>query len=300
MPWLELSIRCTARQQARIEAALEELGAQAVTLLDADADTPAERAVLEPGVGEMPLWNAVAVQGLFAADVDRRGLVAALDALVPDLHGEALAFREVADQDWERAWLDQYRPMRFGRRLWIYPWSSEPPADEDSVVVRLDPGLAFGTGTHATTALCLEWLDGLTLRGRRVLDFGCGSGVLAIAALRLGAVHAVGVDNDPQALQASRDNAERNGVSARLALHAPGDAPAETYPVVVANILANALDLLAPELAARTEPGGCIALSGILAGQEGPLLARYGEWFDDLAVAQREDWLRITGVRTAR
>lgn len=297
MPWLELSIRCTARQQPRVEAALEDLGAVAVTLLDAEADTPNERAVLEPGVGEMPLWSAVAVQGLFEAGADRRGLVAALDALVPDLHADALAFREVADQDWERAWLDQYQPMRFGERLWIYPWTIEPPADPDAVVVRLDPGLAFGTGTHPTTALCLEWLQAQALAGAAVLDFGCGSGVLAIAALKLGAAQAVGVDNDPQALLASRDNAQRNGVSERLALYAPGEAPPAQYPVVVANILANALDALAPELAARTAAGGRIALSGILAGQQDALLARYGHWFQDLAVAQKDDWLRITGRR---
>ena len=297
MPWLELSVRCTARQQPRVEAALQDLGAVAVTLLDAEADTPNERAVLEPGVGETPLWDALAVQGLFEAGADRRGLVAALDTLVPDLHADALAFREVADQDWERAWLDQYQPMHFGRRLWIYPWNMEPPADPDAVVVRLDPGLAFGTGTHPTTALCLEWLEAQELAGATVLDMGCGSGVLAIAALKLGAARAVGVDNDPQALLASRDNAERNDVAGRLALHAPEQAPAVEYPVVVANILANALDALAPQLAARTASGGRIALSGILAGQQDALLLRYGEWFTDLAVAQREDWLRITGIR---
>src|SRR5690606_14069921 len=181
MPWLELSVRCTARQQPRVEAALDDLGALAVTLLDAEADTPNERAVLEPGVGETPLWDAVVVQGLFDAGADRRGLVAVLDALVPDLHADALAFREVADRDWERAWLDQYQPMRFGEPLWIYPWTREPPKDPRLVVVRLDPGLAFGTGTHPTTALCLEWLEGQELAGSTVLDFGCGSGVLAIA-----------------------------------------------------------------------------------------------------------------------
>lgn len=297
MPWLEVSLRCRAGQQPAAEAALEELGALSVTLLDADADTANEHAVLEPGVGETPLWDALVVQGLFAAEADRRGLLLALEELIPDLHADAVGFREVADQDWERVWLDQYQPMRFGRRLWIYPWTIEPPADPDAVVVRLDPGLAFGTGTHPTTALCLAWLDALPLAGRTVLDFGCGSGVLAIAALKLGAARAIGIDNDPQALQASHDNAGRNGVADALALYAPEQAPDQRCEVVVANILANALDELAPRIAASTAAGGRLALSGILAGQEPALLARYAEWFDELTTTRREDWIRIDGVR---
>src|SRR5690242_7456947 len=226
MAFLELSLTLSAEQQARAEAALEELGALSVTLLDADAETPDERAIFEPGVGETPLWKALVLNALFENDADRGAVVSALCEALPELSPERIVFREVADQDWERAWMDRFRPMRFGRRLWIYPWNIEPPADEsDSVVVRLDPGLAFGTGTHPTTALCLEWLDGLPLAGQTLLDFGCGSGVLAIAALKLGAARAVGVDNDRQALTASHDNAHRNGVGDRLALHAPGDLP---------------------------------------------------------------------------
>ena len=299
MPWLEVSLRCHAAQQPAAEAALEDLGALSVTLLDAEADTANEHAVLEPGVGQTPLWDMLVVQGLFPAGADRRGLLLALEDLLPDLHADAVGFREVADQDWERVWLDQYQPMRFGRRLWIYPWTIDPPADPEAVVVRLDPGLAFGTGTHPTTALCLEWLDALPLHGRTVLDFGCGSGVLAIAALKLGALRAIGIDNDPQALQASHDNAERNGVADALSLHAPEQAPEQRCEVVVANILANALDALAPRIAALTAAGGRLALSGILAGQEAPLVARYAEWFDDLSTSRREDWIRIDGVRRA-
>jgi ribosomal protein L11 methyltransferase len=169
-------------------------------------------------------------------------------------------------------------------------------------VVRLDPGLAFGSGTHPTTSLCLQWLDALAtdglLRDADVLDFGCGSGILALAALQLGAARAVGVDNDPQALLATRDNAERNAVDDRLAVFLPDDEPVATpYPIVVANILASALDALADTLAARVAPGGRIALSGILAGQEDALLARYGAWFDALHVAQEGDWVRIDGIR---
>jgi ribosomal protein L11 methyltransferase len=196
--------------------------------------------------------------------------------------------------------MDQYVPLSFGRRTWIVPWNMEaPPEARDGVIVRLDPGLAFGSGTHPTTALCLQWLDSLVLRGKAVLDFGCGSGILALAALKLGAERAVGVDNDPQALAASADNAERNGVGDRLSVYSPETEPAAVYPVVVANILASALDALAETLASRVAPGGVIALSGILHGQEGPLLQRYSAWFDALEAVQDGDWMRITGVRRA-
>jgi ribosomal protein L11 methyltransferase len=193
--------------------------------------------------------------------------------------------------------MDRFQPMRFGRRLWIYPSNVEPPDEGEAVVVRLDPGLAFGTGTHPTTALCLEWLDGLDLAGRTVIDYGCGSGVLAIAALKLGARHVIGVDNDPQALAASRDNAERNGVAAQLDLCAPEAFPARPADALVANILAGPLHDLAPRFAECVRPGGEIALSGILRGQEDALLERYEEWFDALAVEAREDWIRISGRR---
>ena len=302
MPFLELSLRCRAADESWLEQALNDVGALAVTLMDADAATPNERAVLEPGVGEQPLWNECTVTALFAAGTPRDGLLAALESIDPRVELDTAQFRDVEDQDWERAWMDQYEPLAFGERTWIVPWNRElPPGAErgDAAVVRLDPGLAFGSGTHPTTALCLEWLDGLDLRGRTVLDVGCGSGILALAALKLGAARAVGIDNDPQALLASFDNAQRNEVGDRLALYTPDDAPADTYPIVVANILASALDALAGVLAARVAPGGAIALSGILRGQEDALLERYGEWFDDLQVAVREDWVRISGRRRA-
>jgi ribosomal protein L11 methyltransferase len=297
MPWLELSLTLPARQQPAAEAALEDLGAQAITLQDADTGTTDEQAIFEPGVGETPLWSALVLQALFAIDTDRRGLTAALAELWPDLEPDRLAFRTVEDQDWERAWMDQFRPMRFGRRLWVYPWNIEPPDGAETVVVRLDPGLAFGTGTHPTTALCLEWLDGLELSGKTLIDYGCGSGVLGSAALKLGAAHATGVDNDPQALTASHDNAQRNGVADRLDLHLPAATPDAPADIFVANILAGPLDTLAPRFAALAKPGAPFALSGILDGQQHELLARYAEWFDDLAVAIREDWVRISGRR---
>jgi ribosomal protein L11 methyltransferase len=306
MPYLELTLRCHESEQPRYEAALEDVGALAVTLLDADVDTPNEHAILEPGVGETPLWGEIALTALFPDEADALVLLAALESFDPGLDWSQVAFRKVEDQDWERAWMDQYAPLQFGARTFIVPWNHALPDAADTpeaAVVRLDPGLAFGSGTHPTTSLCLQWLDALAaqgaLRDASVLDFGCGSGILALAALKLGAVRAVGVDNDPQALLATHDNAERNGVGDRLAVFLPQDEPIGTYPIVVANILASALDVLAETLAARVAPGGRIALSGILAGQEGELLERYGRWFDRLEVAQEGDWVRIDGVRSS-
>jgi len=306
MPFLELTLRCTETTQPRYENALEDVGALAVTLLDADADTGNERAILEPGVGQTPLWNSLVLTALFPDDSDALALLAALEAFDPALDWAQVQFRQVADEDWERAWLDQFQPMQFGARTFIVPWNHELPEaarDVQAAVVRLDPGLAFGSGTHPTTALCLEWLDGLAgdglLQGARVLDFGCGSGILALAALKLGAAEAIGVDNDPQALIATHDNAERNGVVERLSVYLPDDEPVATYPVVVANILASALEALAATLAERVAPGGRIALSGILHGQEMELVERYAAWFDELRCTQSGDWMRIDGIRRA-
>ncbi len=312
MPFLELTLRCTQSDHLRIEAALNELGAMSVTLMDADAATPDEHAILEPGVGAMPLWTTLTLTALFDAYANRDVLRQALEGFTPAADLAAATFCEVADQDWVRVWMDDYPPLRFGASLWIVPWNCEIP-DEAShqapgdalgdgkqrgaTIVRLDPGLAFGSGTHATTALCLEWLESLDLTGKSVLDVGCGSGILAIAALKLGAARSVGIDNDPQALIACRDNAERNGVVEHLSVFMPDDAPNTQYDVVVANILASALDALADSIAARVKLGGLLALSGILDGQHDELLARYAEWFDDLRVTKREDWLRIDGVR---
>src|SRR5690606_24251401 len=203
MPFLELTIRCPQSEQPRREHALEDVGALAVTMLDAEAGTSDERAILEPGVGETPLWDEIALSALFPADADGLLLLAALDAFDPALDWRGASFRVVADQDWERAWMDQYAPLRFGARTWIVPWDHALPGAaraDDAAVVRLDPGLAFGSGTHPTTALCLHWLDALAgagrLQGASVLDFGCGSGILALAALALGAAGADAVDND--------------------------------------------------------------------------------------------------------
>lgn len=302
MPYLQLSLPVREAQQPRVERALDDVGALAVTLQDAHLDAADEQAIFEPGVGELPLWDEMTATALFPAETDALLLLAALEAFDPGLDWSQARFERIEDQDWERAWLDTFQPMRFGARCWIVPWNHELPAEAtaaDAAVVRLDPGLAFGSGTHPTTALCLRWLDALAvsgeLAGKAVLDFGCGSGILALAALKLGAGSAFGIDNDPQALVASADNAQRNGLAVEVVV--PQDAPARAYPIVVANILASALDALAETLAARTAPGGRLAMSGILVGQEDELLARFAPWFATLTVEREEDWVRIDGVR---
>jgi len=302
MPYLQLAIPCTEAEQPRVERALEDVGALAVTLQDAHLDAADEQAIFEPGVGEIPLWREMTLTALFDADTDALVLLAALEAFDPGLDWTQARFEKVEDQDWERAWLDQFQPMRFGARTWIVPWNHDLPDDakaDEAAIVRLDPGLAFGSGTHPTTALCLEWLDGLELEGKAVIDYGCGSGVLAIAALKLGAACAFGIDNDPQALTATRDNAARNGAADKLQVCLPSELPSDVLAdVFVANILAGPLGELAPRFASLCKPGAPFALSGILAGQEDELLDRYRDCgFANLRVTGRDGWVRIDGVR---
>ncbi|MFG1468284.1 ribosomal protein L11 methyltransferase [Xylella fastidiosa] len=270
MAFLEVSVQCQERSQARYEEVLESFGALAVTLLDADADTVRERGVFEPGVGETVLWDVVVLSALFPVETDALGLLAGLEGAEPGLDWGGVRFRVVVDEDWERVWMDQFQPMRFGERTFIVPWNQAVPVEAsgmDAAVVRLDPGLAFG------------------------------SGILALAALKLGAVYAVGVDNDPQALLASRENALRNGVAERLGVYLPAEAPVRRYPVVVANILASTLVALAERLAGYVAPGGRLALSGILRGEEEEVLRCYAVWLDVLGCEEEDGWIRIDGVR---
>jgi ribosomal protein L11 methyltransferase len=267
MSWLQAHFHTDSAHAAQAEAALAAAGAVSVTLLDA-ADEP----VLEPAPGETPLWAQIRVTGLFDGAADADALRATLDAA---LDGGALRIEPLQDQVWERAWLEHFRPMRFGRRLWVIPGGQTAELADGDVAVELDPGLAFGTGTHATTALCLDWLDSLDLAGRRVIDVGCGSGILAIAALKLGAAGAVAIDHDPQALLATRENAARNGVADRLTVLGADAPPPEPADVVVANILAGTLIELAPQIEAMVRPGGRLALSGILAEQASDVGAAY-------------------------
>jgi len=291
MSWLQLEFASTREQAPLLEDALLDCGALSVTLQDA-ADEP----VLEPGVGETPLWSETKLLALFDAHCDTDAVIAALRTQLGELPSYRL--QQLDDQPWERAWMADFQPMRFGQRLWVCPSWSEPP-EPSAVVLRLDPGLAFGTGTHPTTALCLEWLDGLDLTGCTVLDYGCGSGILAIAALLLGAERAIGVDNDPQALVATHDNAVRNGIAPeRLLTFAPEQFPIDCrVDVAVANILAGPLQSLAPTLAQATRGGGQLALSGILGEQVAAVAASYQRWFDLAAPALRQEWARLNGVK---
>lgn len=293
--WLELSLTLSAEQRAEVELALDDLGALAITLSDA-ADDP----ILEPGPGETPLWPTIVLTALFEGDRDRADLVHALADLVPGMDSSQINFADVADQEWTRVWLDQFEPMRFGRRLWIYPSTIPAPQEfREAVVVHLDPGVAFGTGTHATTALCLQWLDGLDLVGKTVIDYGCGSGVLGIAAIKLGAAHVIAVDNDPQALEASAENARRNHVDDRIELYLPDAFPEPLADVLVANILAEPLLDLEPVFRRSLRAGGLLALSGILTGQEHEIIRRYSEHFEQVVAVEQEEWQRVSAVRKA-
>lgn len=291
MPWLQLRLAIAPEQAPALEDALLGVGAVSVTFMDAE-DQP----IFEPDLGTTPLWSNTHLLALFEADVDESDLLAHLQLLT----GGALPehqLERIEDQDWERSWMDSFQPMRFGRRLWIVPsWHAAP--EPDAVNLLLDPGLAFGTGTHPTTALCLEWLDGQQLNGLQVLDFGCGSGILAIAALLLGAEQAVGTDIDIQAIEASRDNAGRNGIDpARFPLYLPEQLPSDQADVVVANILAGPLVELAQQIGERVKPGGLLALSGILAEQAEEVRAAYAARFDLDPTAEKDGWVRITGMR---
>lgn len=292
MSWQQLVCHTTSDKQDIIVDTMEAAGAVSITWQDAE-DNP----ILEPKPGEMRLWESLVVTALYENDVDLTALLLTLETHKTDWNIQALQQETVEDQPWERAWMDSYQPMCFGQRLWIYPSWYETPND-DSVKLLLDPGLAFGTGTHPTTALCLEWLDGEDVTGKTVLDYGCGSGILAIAALKLGAISAVGTDIDPQALQATQDNAERNAVDPEQ-LHTcyPKVLPNQTYDIVMANILAGPLVELAPELLNAIRMGGKLVLSGILAEQTESIRAAYQPHLSDFIVTQKDDWIRVTGIR---
>jgi ribosomal protein L11 methyltransferase len=286
MPFLQLTLPIGSADPAPFEEALADAGASSITLEDAGDDP-----VLEPPPGATPLWPSVRIKALFDAGTDSNALRAAFPNAT---------FEHIADRAWEREWLKDFRPMRFGRRLWICPGGQRPTLDEslgEACMIELDPGLAFGTGTHPTTALCLEWLDGAALTGRFIVDYGCGSGVLAIAALKLGARAALAIDIDAQALLATRDNAARNDVAERVTAGGPGEAQPAPADVLLANILAEPLLELAPAFAQRVAPGGAVVLSGILQSQAAPVASRYAAWFDMRPATVRDDWALLYGVR---
>ncbi len=295
MSFLELSFALEGLDADAAEQACVGLGALSVSFSDQRDD-----AVYEPRAGEIRLWPATRVQALYAAVRADPTLIAAL-ARALGVEPRRLQARAVPDRAWEREWLRDFHPRRLGRRLWICPRHENVEAP-DAVVVRLDPGLAFGTGTHATTALCLEWLDAAALAGRELIDYGCGSGVLAIAALRLGARRAHCFDIDPQALLATGENAEVNGVADRLQVcQRDCDLP-DTGDLLLANILSEALIGLSRRFAALIAPGGQVVLCGILAGEAEAVTARYSAWFDMQAYRESQGWAALCGTRrrTAR
>lgn len=297
MPWLQLTFEITPDDAEQYSDLLTEAGASAVTLQDS-ADQP----LYEPPPGETPLWSRTRVIGLFDASADIKLIVEHIrGSLAPDPLPD-WRVSPLEDKDWEREWMDNFKPMSFGEQVWIVPSWTEPP-QPDAVNILLDPGLAFGTGTHPTTALCLQWLDAHSrthsMHYDEVIDYGCGSGILAIAAALLGAKHVWAVDNDPQALIATRDNAVKNGVTNSIEAVLPEALPEITTPLLLANILAGPLMEFAEKFAHHVSPGGFIVLSGILSEQAEKVSASYESWFEMEAPVTQDDWVRLDGIRRA-
>ena len=289
MDWLQISVDVSGSQVEMVSEAFTVMGALSVTVLDA-GDEP----LLEPAPGETPLWSNTRVIALFDAAQDiaelKQQLQAVLKTPVPDLLVESLA-----DRDWSNTWRDTFGAMQFGERLWVCPVGESPP-DPKAVVVHLDPGMAFGTGTHATTAFCLQWLDAHPPTSKSVIDYGCGSGILAIAAHKLGAATVVAVDIDPQALQATRENARRNDCDIDVLY--PESLGQRSADLVLANILANPLIELAPDMAQRVHVGGQLVMTGILAEQAEAVMAAYVDWFEFAEPVYREEWVLLEGLKT--
>ena len=290
MAWLQLIIPTDDAFADQLSDALMEHGAVSVTLQDMQ-DQP----VLEPALGTTPMWSQTRVVGLFDSSADLKQVIKQvenhLETKIPDWKGEQLE-----DKDWVRAWMDEFKPMQFGNKLWVVPSTYEAP-HKDAVNIILDPGLAFGTGTHPTTSMCLEWLDANPPAGVDVIDFGCGSGILAIGAILLGASHADAIDLDPQALIATRDNAAKNQVADKIATYLPAAFPNTSMPLLLANILASPLIELANYFAELTQPQGQIVLSGILAEQAESVLEAYRSNFDIALWKQQGDWVCLAGRR---
>lgn len=272
------------------EAACFEAGALSVTLTDSRDD-----AVLEPAPGEVRLWPATRIEALFSGETDAASTVTALQAAL-GLRADRIAARVLADRVWEREWLRDFHARRFGERLWVCPHHESVP-DSDGAIVRLDPGLAFGTGSHPSTALCLEWLDAHLAQDSRVIDYGCGSGILAIAAIKLGAHSAACFDIDAQALIATHDNAIANGVLERIVICPSARALPDAVDLVLANILSGPLCALAPRFAALVRSGGRVVLAGLMAHEEAEVTEAYSAWFDMRLFGARDEWVGLVGSR---
>ncbi|ELI1836556.1 50S ribosomal protein L11 methyltransferase [Vibrio alginolyticus] len=291
MPWIQIKLNATNENAEQIgDMLMEETGALSVTFLDAQ-DTP----VFEPLPGETRLWGDTDILALYDAESDTNFIIDQIKASNMLADNFAYKVEQLEDKDWEREWMENFHPMKFGERLWICPsWRDIP--DPDAVNVMLDPGLAFGTGTHPTTALCLEWLESMDLSGKTVIDFGCGSGILAIAAIKLGAEKVIGIDIDPQALLASKDNAERNGVADKLEVYLPQNQPEGLVAdVVVANILAGPLRELAPIIKGLVKPNGDLAMSGVLDTQAEDVANYYRDELHIDPIVEQSEWCRISG-----
>lgn len=293
MGYLSLSVELEGRDPEAVEEALFAAGATSVTLTDAVDD-----AILEPAPGEVRLWPRTVLQALFPAAAAGPGAIIALAEAI-GVPAARINVTHVAERAWEREWLKDFHAMRFGRRLWVAPHHEPAPDDAAAVVVRLDPGLAFGTGTHPSTALCLTWLDAYLAEGMRVIDYGCGSGVLAVAASLLGAAEAHAFDIDPQALIATRDNAAANDVAGRVRVHEGADTLPREVDVLVANILAGTLVELAPRLTGLLAPHGHLVLAGILRQQVHEVRAGFAPWLELTVFAERDGWSALSGRRAA-
>lgn len=289
--WLQIHLVTTKDMAPLVELLYTELGALSVTMEDA-ADEP----MLEPAPGETPIWSRTRVTGLFPQGSDPEALCHQIRQGLTATSISALEAGYLAEQVWERAWLDDFHPMQFGQRLWIAPDGQVPP-DPNAITVQLDPGLAFGTGTHATTALCLTWLDQAKIAGRSVIDFGCGSGVLSIAALLLGANSVIAIDHDPQALQATADNAEKNQVQQGLTILHSEQVMEAVADITLANILASTLIELEPLFARHTKNGGHIVLSGILEEQTAAVIAAFADDFEIQSPIIQDGWALLHGLR---
>ena len=292
MPWLQLKLDATPDTADSLSDLLSEAGASAVTMQDA-ADQP----LFEPPPGATPLWSSTLITGLFEADANMEAIIRYMQSSW-DGDFPAWQLNPLEDKDWVKAWMDNFKPMQFGEQLWIIPGGYEAP-EPDAINIHLDPGLAFGTGTHPTTAMCLNWLDANPIAGKTVIDYGCGSGILAIAAALLGAEKVWATDIDPQALIATHDNAEKNQVSDIIEAMLPKDFPQTRAEVLIANILAGPLTELAPLFARLTAANGLIVLSGVIESQQDKIIQAYQEDFDISLYLQQEQWICLSGRRKA-
>ena len=292
MSWIQIELITSANQCDMLEELLFRCGASSVTFQDAE-----NQPVYEPAPGSTPLWTGTKVKGLFTEDININTVIATISSEAPQVQIKPLV-KTIEDKQWEKECIRDFHAMQFGNRLWVCPGWCTPP-DPDAINVMLDPGCGFGTGSHATTALCLQWLDAHCIAGKYVIDYGCGSGILGIAASLLGARFVLGVEIDPQALEASQKNAQRNHVATeKFGTVYPENIPTGAKAdILLANILSGPLTELAPSLTSLIKPGGDIVLSGILNDQTEAVIAAYQPWFAMDPPVLKEGWVRLTGKK---